>query len=170
MYFNRNSEPLNVSLKQRAVYLPEGRKWYDFWSEKVYDGGQTINADAPLETLPLFIPSGSIIPMSPVMQYVDEKPDAPYEIRVYRGASCSFALYEDAGDGYDHEKGGYAIVNLSWDDQQNEFGISRRSGSFPGLIQSREYELVFISDGHRETRKVSYCGDEIKLSVPKSEA
>jgi alpha-D-xyloside xylohydrolase len=170
MYYLRNSEPLNVSVKQRAAYLPKGREWYDFWTEKSYAGGQTINADAALETLPLFIPAGSIIPMSPVMQYVDEKPDAPYEIRIYRGASCSFDLYEDAGDGYDYEKGGYAIVNLSWDDQQNEFVIGRRSGSFPGLIQSREYELVFISDGHRETRKVSYCGDEIKLSVHKSGA
>jgi alpha-D-xyloside xylohydrolase len=170
MYYQRNSEALNVSLKQRAVYLPEGRKWYDFWSKKVYDGGQTIKADAPLETLPLFIPAGSIIPMSPVMQYVDEKPDAPYEIRIYRGASCSFALYEDAGDGYEYEKGGYTIVNLSWDDQHNEFVIGRRSGSFPGLVQSREYELIFISDGRRETRKVLYRGDEMKLSVPKSEA
>jgi alpha-D-xyloside xylohydrolase len=167
MYYERNSKSLNVSLKQRAVYLPKGRKWYDFWNEKVYDGEQTIKADAPLETLPLFIPAGSIIPMSPVMQYVDEKPDAPYEIRIYRGASCSFALYEDAGDGYDYEKGECALVSLSWNDQQNEFVVSRRSGSFPGLVQSREYELIFISDGYRETRKVLYRGDEIKLSLSK---
>jgi alpha-D-xyloside xylohydrolase len=182
MYYQRNSEPLQTPKKQREVYLPSpffsfspsdgervgvrGGKWYDFWTEKGYDGGKIIQADAPLETLPLFIPAGSIIPMWPVMQYADEKPDAPYEIRIYCGASSTFDLYEDAGDGYDYEKGGYAIIKLSWDDDRKEFVIGRRSGSFPGLIQSREYELIFISDGHRESRKVLYCGEEIKLSLP----
>ncbi len=168
MYFERNSLALQNLEKQRAVYLPRGCKWYDYWTEKAYDGGQMMKADAPLEILPLFIPAGSIIPMSPVMQYVDERPDAPYEIRIYRGASSSFALYEDAGDGYDYEKGEYAIVNLCWDEQRSELIIGRRSGAFRGMVQSREYELVFISDSHRETKKVLYGGDEIKLSVPKT--
>jgi alpha-D-xyloside xylohydrolase len=101
--------------------------------------------------------------MSPVMQFVDEIPDAPYEIRIYRGADGEFALYEDAGDNYDYEKGGYAIVQLSWDDDRGELLIAGRKGSFPTMVQSREYRLVFISAQGRETTTVRYTGQEMKV-------
>lgn len=83
MYFGRNSELILDAEKSREVYLPKGNDWYDFWTEKAYAGGQRIRAAAPLETMPLFVKAGAIVPMSPVMQHVDEVAGAPYEIRVY---------------------------------------------------------------------------------------
>ena len=58
------------------MYLPAGCDWYDFWTGTRYQGGQTIEADAPLDILPLFVKAGSILPLGPKMQYVDEIPDA----------------------------------------------------------------------------------------------
>lgn len=165
MYYRRNSEPIRDAAKSREVYLPKGSRWYDFWTEKAHEGGQTIDADAPLETIPLFVRAGAIVPMSPVMQYVDEIPDAPYEIRIYRGTDGEFALYEDAGDNYDYEKGGYAIVQLSWDDDRSELVMAGRKGSFSTMVQSREYRLVFISKQGRETKTVRYAGQEMKVRV-----
>jgi len=50
----------------RSVYLPPTTgDWYDFWTGAHTAGGQTIDAPAPYDTLPLFIRAGSIIPFGP---------------------------------------------------------------------------------------------------------
>ena len=160
----RNSQPIPDVPKTRAVYLPSGNQWYDFWTETVYDGGQTITADAPLDTMPLFVRAGSIIPMTQVMQYVNEVPNAPYEIRIYRGADTNFTIYEDAGDTYDYEKGAFALINLSWLENAGQLTIHDRQGSFPELVKERQYNIIFISNQDRETKSVDYTGKEIQVS------
>lgn len=165
MYYQRKSAALDDVPKSREVYLPAGRGWYDFWTEQAYAGGQTITTAAPLETIPLFVPAGGILPMSPVMQHVDEIPDAPYEIRIYRGADAVFCLYEDAGDDYDYEHGCYSIVTLTWDDARGELHISARAGSFAALVEAREYQLVFISPHERETTSMLYTGQKILVAA-----
>jgi len=164
MYFQRNSEPLQNVPKTRDVYLPKGNLWYDFWTEKPFHGGQTIKADAPLEIIPVFVKAGSIIPMWPVMQYVDEIPDAPYEIRIYRGADGEFTIYEDAGDGYEYEHGAFALIRLIWDDKRGELVVERRQGSFKGMVETREYNFVFISNTNRITKKAIYTGNLLRVS------
>lgn len=41
--------------RKRNVYLPAGAKWLDVYSDAEYDGGQTIECDAPIERMPVFI-------------------------------------------------------------------------------------------------------------------
>lgn len=163
MYYERDSVPIPSAAKSRSVYLPSGRTWYDFWTESSRPGGKVIAAAAPLETIPLFVPAGSIIPMWPVMQYVDEIADAPYEIRVYCGADGEFLLYEDAGDTYDYETGEYSTIRLTWRDARNELVVSARSGAFPGMVNSRRYRLIFISQTGRTEKEILYSGQEITL-------
>ena len=165
MYYGRNSEPISGAAKSRYVYLPAGKRWYDFWTETTYHGGQTIDIAAPLETIPLFVPAGTILPLSAkAQQYVDEEPDAPYEIRIYCGANGSFDLYEDAGDGYGYEKGDYSLMKISWLDQPGELVISARTGHFSTLIESRELQLVFVSSKGRKTKSLRYTGDALKVT------
>lgn len=164
MYFNRNSVPIVDTVKNRKVYLPKGNAWYDFWTDHVFDGGREIPADAPLETMPLFVKAGSIIPMSPVMQYTDQIPDAPYEIRVYGGADGAFELYEDDGDNYTYEKGEFAVVKLSWSDQRKELIISKREGTFASLVKERKLNIVFIRPNAKIAREVLYTGQEMTIS------
>ncbi|MBY8854593.1 DUF5110 domain-containing protein, partial [Saccharothrix sp. MB29] len=80
-----------------------------------YEGGQTIEAAAPIERMPLFVRAGSIVPTGPVQEYVDQKPDAPLTVVVYTGANGQFSLYEDDGKGYGYEKGEFSRIPLSWD-------------------------------------------------------
>ena len=61
----------------RAVYLPAGTAWFDFWTGKNYSGGQTIDAAAPIETEPLFVRAGSIIPYGPRIEYATQKNQTP---------------------------------------------------------------------------------------------
>ncbi|HTB85239.1 MAG TPA: glycoside hydrolase family 31 protein [Candidatus Sulfotelmatobacter sp.] len=160
VYYEKNSRPLVAVTKSREVYLPAGTKWFDFWTEEGFDGGRTVTADAPLNKFPLFVRAGSILPMTEPMQYVDEKPDAPYEIRIYRGADGNFMLYEDGGDGYDYEQGAFALVALTWNDTRGELTISARRGNFPGLVPRRRYHLVFVSSLGRKIKTIDYIGEK----------
>jgi alpha-D-xyloside xylohydrolase len=88
----------------RSVYLPSGAQWIDFWTGRTFSGGQQIETTAPIQTLPLFVRAGSIIPYGPNVQYASAKSD-PIELRIYPGADGHFVLYEDEGDNYDYERG-----------------------------------------------------------------
>lgn len=69
MYYGKNSKPIADAKKSREVYLPEGVNWFDFLTNEVQAGGQTITADAPLDKMPLFIKAGSILSIGPQVQY-----------------------------------------------------------------------------------------------------
>ncbi len=127
--------------------LPAGTDWYDFWTNERLAGGQTVSKACPLNVFPLYVRAGSIVPMSPVMQYVTEKPAAPYEIRIYPGADASFTLYEDDNETYAYEKGEHATVELTWDDSERTLTIGERQGSFPGMLRKREFQLALIEPG-----------------------
>ncbi|HEC23600.1 MAG TPA: alpha-glucosidase, partial [Chloroflexi bacterium] len=88
---------LEQGATSRPVYLPPGT-WYDFWTGQQYHGGQTISVAAPLETLPLFVRAGSVIPLWPVQQHVGEKVPAPLTLAAYWApGEHSSLLYEDDG-------------------------------------------------------------------------
>lgn len=76
------------------VYLPAGT-WVDYWSKEVLSGRQWLTIDVPLETLPLWVKAGSIIPMGPEMDYVNQKPMDPLTIEIYLPAGSEKILVED---------------------------------------------------------------------------
>ena len=131
----------------RRAYLPKGT-WFDFWTGQEQAGGATINAPAPLEKLPLYVRAGSIIPMGPNLQYAAEKPADPIELRIYRGANGAFTLYEDENDGYNYEKGIYASIPIHWDEASQTLTIGERQGTFPGMLESRTFNVVFVNEKH----------------------
>lgn len=148
MYWNAGSEKLEGREKSRQVYLPKGCDWYDFWTGNKYRGGQNIIAEAPLEIIPLYVKSGSIIPLGPKVQYAQEIQDAPWELRIYPGSSGKFGIYEDAGDGYMYEKGEYSWTDLKWDDQTGMMNISERRGCYDGMFEEREFRIVLVGVEH----------------------
>jgi alpha-D-xyloside xylohydrolase len=131
----------------RSVYLPAGATWFDFWTGATLAGGQTITANAPIETMPLYARAGSIVPMGPTIQYAMQSSD-PVELRVYPGANGSFTLYEDEGDNYDYESGARATIPFTWDDGTKTLTIGARQGSFPGMLAQRTFRVVFVRSGH----------------------
>jgi alpha-D-xyloside xylohydrolase len=132
----------------RRVYLPKGADWYDFWTGERLTGGRTIDAPAPLETMPLHVRAGSIVPMGPDLQYASERPADPIELRVYRGAEGRFELYEDEGDGYAYEKGAFATIPIEWSEAKGTLTIDARRGSFPGMLERRTFHVVFVGKDH----------------------
>ena len=106
---------VHASQDTRTLYLPPGG-WTDFWTGEQWTGGRWVSVASPIEFIPLFVRAGAILPMGPEVQYANQDPFGPTELRVYRGADATFDLYEDAGDGYGYEQGEYAIVPIRWDD------------------------------------------------------
>ena len=120
MYYGVHSRELKVEEKIRKVYLPKGCDWYDFYTDRLYEGGQTIVAEAPIDHIPLFIKAGSILPMTEPLQSTEELKNARVEFHVYPGADAQFHLYEDDGDGYGYEQGEYTIRTLIWQEKQKK--------------------------------------------------
>jgi len=103
----------------RTVYLPGDERWFNFYTNEVYEGGQTINVSAPLDTIPIFVREGSIIPTT--------KSDNEIELLVYPGKDAELTLYEDAGDGYAYENGEYSLTKINWSDLSNNIIIDTTS-------------------------------------------
>jgi len=99
----------------RQVYLPAGAGWYNYWTNERVKGGQTITVQAPIDTIPLFVRAGSIIPLGAPVESTHEA-QAIAKVRVYPGADASFTLFSDDGKTYAYEKGAGSITRLHWDD------------------------------------------------------
>ena len=131
MYYAPGAQKSEGIPKSRRVYLPKGCGWYDFYTNKYYEGGVWIDADAPLSKIPLFVKAGSIIPMSDNTGYNTDTSGTD-RIVVYEGYDCSFELYTDSGDGYGFENGQFRILDLSYTEADHSLRIngSSDSGSF----------------------------------------
>lgn len=151
-----------TSEKQTKVYLPDGTKWYNFWNNKCFEGGQDIELTTSLNTIPLFVRSGSIVPMGLEVQYTSEKDWTELEIRIYPGADGSFTLYEDEFDNYNYENGAYSEIAFTWSDKNRTLSISSRKGDYPGMIKERKF-ILRTADGNVKT--VVYSGKKIKVKL-----
>ena len=112
----------------RKVYLPGG-VWYDFWTNERIEGGREITRAVDLETIPLYVRAGAILPLGPVKQFVEEKSEEPLTVTVYPGSDGRFLLYEDDGRSFDFERGEWMGVELSWHDQSRTLGMRLAPGS-----------------------------------------
>jgi alpha-glucosidase (family GH31 glycosyl hydrolase) len=111
--------------------LPAGCDWYNYWTNDRLKGGQTVAVDAQIDTIPLFVRAGSIVPMG-VPIPTTQQPQAIASVRVYPGADADFTLFSDDGTTYLYEKGAGSITRLHWDEAAHRFtheGAAAWSGS-----------------------------------------
>jgi alpha-D-xyloside xylohydrolase len=95
--------------------------------------------------MPLFVRAGSIVPVGPAIEYTGEKPDSPLTILVYTGGSGHFTLYDDEGTNLDYQHGKYATIPFAFDQSKGTLTIGQRSGEFPGMQQTRTFNVRWIS-------------------------
>jgi alpha-D-xyloside xylohydrolase len=153
----------------RELYLPAGT-WYDFWTGRTEQGGRTLTANAPLETMPLYVRAGSILPMGPVMQHTGEKPSDPIELRIYSGADGAFTLYEDDRNTYNYQDGQYSEIDLLWHDATETLTISQHKGAFAGMLEKRTFRVARVRVGSgigideaASVQTISYDGSQISV-------
>ena len=156
---------------QWDVYLPGSTTWYDFWTGKRYNGGQTVQAAAPQDKIPVFVKAGAIIPMGKMMQYTAEKPMDTLELRVYTGANGQFTLYSDEGDNYNYEKGKYKEIAFTWNEGQQTLTVDKQQGTYAGALNKLVLNIVWVNESQGYgtdtapgTKKVVYTGERMSVS------
>ena len=126
----------------RRVYLPRG-DWYDFWTGERMAGGREISRAVDLETLPLYVSAGSILPLGPVKQYTGEASDQPLSISIYPGADASFLLYEDDGSSFNYRKSEWMGIQMEWNEARRALTLrlAPNSHMLPPLRRNIEAKL-----------------------------
>lgn len=173
MYYNKDSEPIQGVRMTRNVYLPsftqnvDGKAkkgtWYDFWTNEQIESGISLSADAPIDKMPLYVRSGSIIPMcADAIEYSDQVDKALWELRVYPGADAEFTIYEDSGDSYDYEKGKSSTVLVKWNDKTKTLTINARNGQY-SPTPSRKFVVNVV--GQNTVRTVTYSGKAVSVKM-----
>jgi alpha-glucosidase (family GH31 glycosyl hydrolase) len=144
----------------RRLYLPRGT-WHDFWTGERVEGGREVTRAVDLETIPLYVRAGAILPLGPVKQFVAEKSDEPLSIRIYPGADGSFLLYEDDGESFDYRRGEWMGIEASWDDQRRIFRLRLAEGSrmLPPLRRDIDIHL------NGETRRAVFEGQPVEVKL-----
>ena len=143
---------LKYQAASRSVYLPQivnskssNSKWFDFWTGEQYDGGQAVTKTVDLQTLPLYVRAGSIIPFALPAQTSKVSNWQTLQLRIYPGADGQFLLYEDEGDSYRYEQGQYSTIPFTWNDATRQLTIGPRQGSYPGMHEQRTFDLFLVS-------------------------
>ncbi|MDE3181670.1 MAG: glycoside hydrolase family 31 protein [Acidobacteriota bacterium] len=145
-----------------SVYLPAG-EWFDFWSDRRYDGPKSVTVDAPLGRIPLFVRGGAVIPMQQLVQYTDQSPIDPLTFEIYPDGRSEREYYEDDGRSFDYQRGGYLKEKIGV--AQTSAGItveiSKRQGSYQPPARSL---VVKIHAQHAQPRGVRLNGGELAAS------
>lgn len=163
------------------VDLPGGSAWFDFWTGERFEGGQTLFSEHSIETIPVFVRAGAIIPMIPEVQTLDSFPGDQLILNYYHDETISTAndgIYEDDGKTPNaFEKGEYEWmeVNVSNEDKSLTATITR-SRTYPGNGDETHVVLKIHNwgstssevsiNGETSETNFDYDPDSHLLSVP----
>lgn len=151
---------LEKGATSRGVYLPRGA-WFDFWTDERIEGGREITRPVDLETIPLYMRAGSILPLGPVKQYVDQEVDQPLAITIYPGADASFLLYEDDGRSFNYRRGEWMGLEMSWNETGRRFGLRLAEGSKLLAPGRRNIEIKL----EHATRTLEFDGRPLQIRL-----
>ena len=145
----------------RDVYLPEGKIWYDYYTDSVYWGGQTIEADAPYERIPLFVPSGAILISGNDVNYVDERAADVLTLDMYAGSDGQFMLYEDDGTTNAYEKGMFSVIPIAFTEDEHGcvFTFGKISGDYRAFRGIRTFKVRYHMPDRIAEAEINYTGD-----------
>ena len=140
------------------ISLPPG-EWYDFWTNAKLSSKEKFVLHSRLDEMPLYVRAGAIVPMQPVVQYTDEKPNGPLELRVYlsnntSNGDCRGTLYEDDGHTFAYQKG--EILRISYSCQVSSGATTVSStiekGAYQPWWKSAEVKLFGVTAQPKEVR------------------
>jgi alpha-glucosidase (family GH31 glycosyl hydrolase) len=143
----------------RRIYLPRGA-WYDFWTHERVEGGREINRPVDLETMPLYVREGSILPLGPVKQFTGEIVEEPLSVSIYPGTDASFLLYEDDGSSFNYRKGEWMGMQMAWDDARRILSLNLAPGSRLLPPESRAIAIKVAGT----TRSLTFEGKPVQVS------
>jgi alpha-glucosidase/alpha-D-xyloside xylohydrolase len=144
----------------RRLYLPAGQ-WRDWWTGEAVDGGRTISRNVDLETMPLYVRAGAIVPMGPIKQYADEPSTEPVTLRIYPGFDGHFTWYDDDGISYRHERGEFFRIECAWNDGTRTLSLSPDPAGKMPLPENVRVEIA----GSKQSRLVALASKGVSVKL-----
>ena len=123
--------PVLTSQRRRRLVLPPG-VWRPLAGGGPVPGGQTLDIDAPLDLLPVYVRDGALLPLAEPVEYVGPETVFRLQVQVHGDGRHGGELVEDDGVSM---AGPANRVDLTWDGSAVHLD---RSGSFTG----RRFELA----------------------------
>ena len=132
--------------REREIYLPEGTIFYDFYTREAYEGGQTIAIPVTLESIPMFVKSGSIVPVAE-NQLFNLATEKVRELKILcvPDEDAAFDLYDDDGATLDYEKGVYCNTHIAMHAGEKTTLDFTFTGSYENTVEKMHIDMV-----HRE--------------------
>jgi alpha-glucosidase (family GH31 glycosyl hydrolase) len=144
----------------RQIYLPRGA-WYDFWTGERKEGGREITREVDLETMPLYVRAGTILPLGPVKQHTGEPSGGPLSISLYPGQDGSFLFYEDDGKSFDYRKGEWMGIEMHWNDSRRVLTLGLAAGAKMLPPISRNIEVTM----NVTRRNLEFTGRPVEIQL-----
>ena len=164
---------LKAGQSSMAVDLPKGN-WYHFWTDEDFKGGQSVTVNTALESIPIFVRAGSIIPMVDAVSSTDFYSSKNLYLKAYLPAGkgeMQGKIYEDDGETYDsYQKGAYELITINGtksEDGQLEFQLRKSGDGHPQMPDLRMIEMSLI--GQKKDIKTIMIND-LELQRLKAEA
>lgn len=128
----------------QKFFIPDG-VWYDFKTGKKFAGNHKYIAFYPISDYPIFVKQGSIIPMAADDSYMECGNPKTLEIHIFPGESNKYYLYEDDGETFNYLDGEYAITEIDYRYEKNNYAITIKNseGNVEILPKTRNYRIVF---------------------------
>jgi alpha-glucosidase len=141
------------------VPLPKG-DWFNYWTGEKLAGGRTIQVDPPVDTLPVYVRAGTIVPQQPVVQNVDEVPKGALELRVYPGPDCHGDLYLDDGNTLAYQKGEFLRVHFTCEAAPDHVNVRMSAAEGPYHPWFKDVQLTVY--GADKVRDIVLDGKPVK--------
>ncbi|MRT93672.1 TIM-barrel domain-containing protein [Ancylomarina sp. 16SWW S1-10-2] len=117
----------DAGLKKKDVYMPKGSVWFDFVSDKKYEGGQTYSIATAEDHIPVFVRGGSFIPMLRGMRNTQSYSLKDFDMHFYYDQSVKTSkekLYNDNGETPKaFDKGMFELLSFSSKQMKNRITI-----------------------------------------------
>ncbi|MGQ1889552.1 glycoside hydrolase family 31 protein [Thermophagus sp. OGC60D27] len=156
---------LEEAASVKRVYLPQG-KWFDYHDPRIsYDGEQWIDFPVTLESIPLFVRQGAVIPTMPVMQYIHEDPHYPLIYNVFPATvnrSASFDVYEDDGETNNYKQNLFLYRTLKCKTLPNQYEIAFKVNANNGYNLTDRKSIIRLHTDKKPTRVTNGKGNKLK--------
>ena len=141
----------------RSVYLPKDQ-WFDFGTNHITQGPQTVTAAAALDQIPIYVRAGTLLPLGPVLQYTGQASSDPLEMQIYPGRDSTFTFVEDDGSTLGYKTGITRKTVFSWNDQTRTLSW-KVAGTYQGSNVFSALKAVLFSTKDKVTQQAALGKD-----------
>ena len=122
--------PILTPISHRQIYLPDDL-WYDFSTSQRVQGNRDIDVDVPFDKVPLYVRSGTILTLAPLVQHSRDLPGGPLDVQIYTGRDATFTLTEDDGSTTAYLRGALRRTTFIWSEAARTLSW-KREGTYDG--------------------------------------